>query len=620
MPLLDRIKDPSDLAEFNLSELKLLCSELRQVIIDTVAQNGGHLSPNLGVVELAVALHVVFASPKDKIVWDVGHQCYAHKLLTGRYSSFSSLRQTGGVSGFPRRIESPHDIFDTGHASTSISVALGLLTGGMLNGDNGRVIAVIGDGALTGGLAYEAFSNAGHLNLPLIVILNDNKMSISPNVGSLSDHLSRLSMKVKYQTFRRKFDEFICKIPRAGESIYKFINRLKRAVKAIFYHDNFFVDLGFEYVGPADGHDLRQLIEVLKDVRRICRPVVIHVITQKGRGYCPAENDPGLFHSVPPFSKSAGVLPQSGETWTRLFGTAVLEAGKKDKKIVAITAAMGNGTGLSYFKAAFPERFFDVGIAEAHAVTFAAALAVQGLKPVVAIYSTFFQRAIDSVIHDTALGNLPVVFAVDRAGFVPGDGETHQGLFDVNILRAIPNMTILSPADGSELVMMLNWALDNPSPCVIRYPKTTLPQAVSAFSVPVEAGRGVLAAHKEDAKICIAFTGGLYQEAFAASEILEREGHSAVLYNLRFIKPVDEAYLLRLIKNYRYIAVAEECVRSGGFGEYLTAFIHKNKSAVKIIPLAADDIFYPQATSRSELLRMAGLDGEHIAAAIRSSL
>lgn len=595
------------------AELTALCARLRQTIIETVAKNGGHLSSNLGVVELTVALHEVFSTPKDKIVWDVGHQCYAHKLLTGRAEMFGTLRQEGGIAGFPRRAESGHDAFDTGHASTSISAALGLLAGEALLGGDARCIAVIGDGALTGGLAYEALSNASQLELPLIIILNDNTMSISPNVGGLSRHLSRLSMKARYQRFRQSFDSTVRNIPLAGEKLMRIVNRLKRAVKAVFYAENFFIELGFEYVGPVDGHDVICLINVLRDVRdrslELGSPVVVHVLTQKGRGYKPAEEDPGGFHSTAPFDVPAGALPAGGESWTREFGSAIVEAARRNDKIVAISAAMEKGTGLSRFRTEFPQRFFDVGIAESHAVTFAAALAARGLRPVVAVYSTFLQRAVDQLIHDTALGSLPVVFAVDRAGFVGGDGETHQGLFDIAIARAIPNMALLAPAEGGELRAMLDWALAQNSPVMIRYPKAPLPPQLEA-PAPIELGRGVFMGGSPLSRpICIAFTGGLLPEARAAAETL-----NADLYNLRFLKPLDEDYLACVISGYEKFIIAEEGVEHGGFGEAARALAFERGLAAKIIAINSGDVFWRQA-SRAELLAKAGLDANGIAKA-----
>ncbi|MDR0487317.1 MAG: 1-deoxy-D-xylulose-5-phosphate synthase, partial [Treponema sp.] len=474
-PLLSKINSPQDLKKLKFRDLYRLAEELREQIVSTVARNGGHLSSNLGVVELSIALHRVFNSPEDKIVWDVGHQCYAHKMLTGRFGDFSSLRKSGGLSGFPKRDESPHDAFNTGHASTSISAALGLLAAERALGGSGHTIAVIGDGALSGGLAFEALSHAGHLGLPLIVILNDNKMSISPNVGGLSKYLSRLSMKAKYQVFRRHFDEMAKKIPFVGESFFGLVLRLKRAVKAVFYTDNFFVDLGFEYVGPIQGHNIQALTSVLEDVRQLNRPVVIHVITRKGKGYGLAEDDPGNYHGVGSFSPDGGISPAGSgmrKSFTEAFSGALLAAAGRDKRVTALTAAMEKGTGLSAFRAAFPGRFYDVGIAEEHAITFAAGLAARGLKPVAAIYSTFIQRSVDQFIHDAALQKLPVILALDRAGFVPNDGETHQGLFDIAIFRSVPNTAILSPASESDLRLMLDWALDrNNGPVIIRYPK-----------------------------------------------------------------------------------------------------------------------------------------------------
>jgi 1-deoxy-D-xylulose-5-phosphate synthase len=649
--LLPQIKSPEDVKKLSLKELNRLASEIRGEIVSTVSRNGGHLASNLGVVELSIALHRVFDSPLDKIIWDVGHQCYAHKLLTGRFEAFAGLRKAGGLAGFPKRQESPHDVFNTGHASTSISAALGMLVGEWMLGGKGRAIAVIGDGALTGGLAYEALSHAGQLGLPLIVILNDNKMSISPNVGGLSKYLSRLSMKAKYQTFRRHFDALAKRIPFIGDGFFDVVVRLKRAVKAVFYIDNFFVDLGFEYVGPIDGHHIQSLIGVLEDVRRLDQPVVIHVITRKGKGYGFAEDDPGSYHGVGSFSVSGGITgaaavgtpltgsgsPQNRPTFTGAFGAALLAIAERDRRVAALTAAMEQGAGLSRFKRTFPERFFDVGIAEEHAVTFAAGLAARGLKPVAAIYSTFIQRAVDQILHDTALQNLPVVFALDRAGFVPDDGETHQGLFDIALFRAAPNTVILAPAGAAELRLMLEWALDCPGvqeagsnhlfragprpfsgPVLIRYPKARCPAEVPAFSLPLETGRGVWLARGTARRICIAFTGGLYEQALEAAERLASGGIEADLYNLRFLKPIDEDYLVDILRDYELVAVAEEGIREGGVGEYAAALTHRRNSRAAVLALAVESEALAGAQgTREELLRANGLDGEGIAARIR---
>jgi 1-deoxy-D-xylulose-5-phosphate synthase len=618
-PLLPLIYSPRDLKTLSYSNLNSLAVEIRELIVSTVSQNGGHLASNLGVVELTIALHRVYDSPSDKIVWDVGHQCYAHKLLTGRYAYFSFLRKSGGIAGFPKVSESPHDAFNTGHASTSISAALGMLAAGKLQGKTDRAAAVIGDGALTGGLAYEALSHAGHLALPLVVILNDNKMSIGPSVGALSKYLSRLSMEARYQKFRRVFDGMVKKIPGAGEILFKIVVRLKRAVKAVFYADNFFVDLGFEYVGPIDGHNIPQLIQVIKDARNLRKPVVIHVITQKGRGYGFAEEDPGSYHGVPAFRIDRDLISCSGaKTFTAAFGSALVDAAGADNRVVAITAAMEEGTGLSPFRRAFPDRFFDVGIAEAHAVTFAAGLAAMGLRPILAVYSTFIQRGVDQVIHDVCLQNLPVIFALDRSGLVGDDGETHQGIFDVSLFRSAPGIAILVPAGEEELAQMLGWALSCPGPVMIRYPKASCPSSDPAFFLPIEEGRGVWI-RRTGANICVMFSGSLCAQAIQAEEILEKEKITVDLYNIRFLKPVDEAYLAAILDCYELVVIAEEGRASGGFGEYLSEFaIHRNCSC-KLSVLAVGERFDALGT-REELLRRNGLDGAGISEAIRAAV
>ncbi|MDR2398341.1 MAG: 1-deoxy-D-xylulose-5-phosphate synthase [Spirochaetaceae bacterium] len=641
--LLARIYEPGDLKTLSLPELHQLAAEIRETIVATVSKQGGHLASNLGVVELTIALHRVFHSPRDKIIWDVGHQCYTHKLLTGRYEEFPSLRQSGGIAGFPKRTESPHDAFDTGHASTSISAALGILAGEWVQGSRNRVVAVIGDGALTGGLAYEALSHAGQLRLPLVVILNDNKMSISPNVGGLSKYLSRLSMKARYQQFRRNFDAMAKRLPVVGDAFFEMVVRLKRAVKAVFYTDNFFVDLGFEYVGPIDGHHIQQLERVLQDVRTLGQPVVVHVITRKGKGYSFAEKDPGSYHGVSSFSITGGLVaketvqedPSSREaalspvkrgvvnirpdlwgngSFTDAFNRAMLDAGGRDTRVIAITAAMEKGTGLSPFKGAFPTRFFDVGIAEEHAVTFAAGLATQGMKPVVAVYSTFIQRAMDQVIHDVALQKLPVLFALDRAGFVSDDGETHQGLFDIALFRPIPNLTILAPASGLELKRMLDWSLAAVDPAMIRYPKAPCPHEIHAFSQPLERGKGVFI-REWGSLACLAFTGSLYPQVWDAADRLLAVNIAVDLYNLRFLKPVHEDYLVEVMNRYELMVFIEEGILEGGFGEYAAELASRRQCTAQIRVLGIQGNFGAQG-KREELLHINGLDGEGIAASV----
>ena len=627
--LLQNIKSPSDIKKLPLSKLNILANEIREQIVSTVSDNGGHLASNLGAVELSIALHYVFDSPEDKIVWDVGHQCYAHKLLTGRLDSFARLRKKGGLAGFPKSTESPHDSFNTGHASTSISAALGLLAAERLHGGKRHSIAVIGDGALTGGLAYEALSHAGHLGLPLIVILNDNKMSISRNVGGLSKYLSRLSMKGKYQTFRRHFDAMAKKIPFFGDVFFEFVVRLKRAVKAVFYIDNFFVDLGFEYVGPIKGHNIQALINVLTDVRKLNRPVVVHVVTRKGKGFNYAEDDPDIYHGVGSFSVNGGIEETAKadrkKSFTEAFSGILIEEAEKDKNIAAITAAMKTGTGLSKFAQTFPNRFFDVGIAEEHAVTFAAGLAAKNIKPVAAIYSTFIQRSVDQVIHDTALQKLPVIFALDRAGFVGADGETHQGLFDIAIFRSAPNMTILAPASENEMRVMFKYHITENNekrktgPVIIRYPKAVCPEEVDAFSLPLEHGRGIIVLKNNNASVCLAFTGSLYREVKMAAFILKEKGIEADLYNLRFLKPVDEDHLVDVMNRYALTVFIEEGMREGGFGEYAAALALKRGVKTKTAILAAESGFLEENNAlgtREELLAFNGLDGKGIADAV----
>ena len=631
--LLPQINSPQDLKKLKLRELNQLAQEIREKIVCTVANNGGHLASNLGVVELTIALHRVFNSPQDKIVWDVGHQCYAHKILTGRAGAFSSLRRAGGLAGFPKRSENPHDAFNTGHASTSISAALGLLAAERALGGSGYAVAVIGDGALTGGLAYEALSHAGHLGLPLIVILNDNKMSISPNVGGLSKYLSRLSMKKNYQVFRRNFDAIAKKLPFIGDAFFNLVLRLKRAVKAVFYTDNFFVDLGFEYAGPIGGHNIRTLVEVLQDARQLNRPVVIHVITRKGKGYGYAEEEPDNYHGVGSFSVDGGIAPsiakeesgmKSGRTpsFTEAFSASLLAAAKRDSRLTALTAAMQTGTGLSAFMQAFPGRFYDVGIAEGHAVTFAAGLAARGLRPVVAVYSTFVQRAADQIIHDAALQKLPVILALDRSGLVSDDGETHQGLFDIALFRSAPNMTILSPAAESETQLMLDWALENAKgPVIIRYPKALCPNEIPAFSLPVEKGRGIWLSRGERKQVCLIFTGGLYRQALDASIILKENGIESDLYNLRFIKPIDEDYLAAILNDYTLVCFIEEGLREGSFAEYAAALCKRRNCKSAALILAVENSFLEDDKAqgtREELLSICGLDAKGISRQIIS--
>lgn len=580
---------------------------MRTEIISVVGKNGGHLASNLGVVELTIALHRVFKSPHDALVWDVGHQCYPHKLLTGRYDSFDTLRKKGGVSGFTKINESEHDFFDSGHSSTSISAALGLLTGRELQNQDGKVVAVIGDGALTGGMAFEALSHAGQLAKNLIIVLNDNQMSISENTGSLSKYLSRLSMTPQYQTFRHRFDRMVDSIPFVNKHLTSLVFRFKRGLKGVLYKNNLFVDFGFEYVGPLNGHSIEELETVLNRVRRLHRPVVVHVVTQKGRGYSPAENDPTTFHGVGPFCISDGKVEKFDTlSFTEAFSNAMVELGEKNPKVVAITAAMVKGTGLTAFAHRFPARFFDVGIAEQHAVTFAGGLARAGMKPVAAIYSTFMQRAIDQVIHDVALQKVSVVMALDRAGAVPDDGETHQGIYDISLFRPMPNLVLLAPASAVELKNCLAWALSSEKPVVIRYPKSSCPTEHEAFAEPILEGCGVMVSSAENAKLLFVCTGGIFPEVLEASRQLLLKGIPNDIYNLRFLKPLDKNYFLTVVAQYDAVVFVEDGVRIGGIGTYLESLIHVQFPKIVSYVCAFPDMFIPQG-KRAQILESAGL-------------
>lgn len=616
MAILDSINSPADLKRLNLEDLKALSKEIRARIIAVVSRNGGHLASNLGVVELTLALHRVFDSPDDAIVWDVGHQCYTHKLITGRRDSFNTIRRKGGLSGFPKRSESPHDIFDTGHASTSISSALGLLAARRLKGEKGKVIAVIGDGALTGGMAYEALAHAGQLGLPLVVILNDNKMSISPNVGSLSKYLSRLSTKVSYQKFRARFDSMVRRMPWFGKWLYPLMLRTKSAVKALFFKENLFSDLGFEYVGPIDGHDFPTMLQIFREVKALDRPVVVHVLTRKGKGYELAEEDPVRYHGVSPMRVSDGkVEARPAVTYTEAFSEALIAEAYSNERIVAVTAAMAKGTGLEPFKALYPARFYDVGIAEQHAVTFAAGLAAGGMRPVVAIYSTFMQRAVDQVFQDVALANLPVTFALDRAGAVGDDGETHQGLYDIALFRSLPNISILAPSSAKDLARALEYACAASGPVIIRYPKARCPKEEAAFSEPYAEGRGVFV-RRSGGDCLIVAMGGLVEPAIEASDLLVREGRHSDVYALRFIVPLDEEAFLETAAGYRRVIFLEEGVAEGGIGEKLAALAAKRLPRLSFLALGFPRQPFAQA-SRDELLDRAGLSVEGIAERIR---
>jgi 1-deoxy-D-xylulose-5-phosphate synthase len=614
-PLLDLIGSPDDLKRIPIQDLPEVASEIRQELLDVVTRNGGHLGASLGAVELAIALHWVFSSPRDKIVWDVGHQAYAHKLLTGRRDRFHTLRQEQGISGFLSRDESEHDAFGAGHASTSISAALGMAVAFSQGPDpERRVVAVIGDGALTGGMAFEALNNAGALELPFLVILNDNEMSIAPNVGALSHYLNRVRTDPRYNRAKDELARITERLPQ-GDFLVELGKRWKDSLKEFIYHSMIWEELGFTYMGPVDGHDLRGLIEALRQARMVDGPVFLHVVTEKGRGFAPAKTDRERGHAVSaPTPKGA---PPSPPKYQDVFADTVVQLANDDPRIVAITAAMPTGTSLARFQAAHPERFFDVGIAEQHAVTFAAGLAAEGMRPVVGIYSTFLQRAYDQIVHDVCLQRLPVTFAIDRAGFAGDDGRTHHGVFDLSYLRCLPNMTIMAPKDENELRHMLMTALqDIEGPVAIRYPRGAgvgVEITEPLHSLPI--GRAEILRSGDD--VGILAVGSMVLPAERAADLLQEEGINVTVVNARFVKPIDKRLVRSLAESTGAIVTVEENARSGGFGSAVLETLEETGVPAAVRILGVPDRVFEQA-SQSRLREMAGLTAADIAAAARA--
>jgi 1-deoxy-D-xylulose-5-phosphate synthase len=614
-----RIKSPQDLKGLSMDELKTLAEELRGLIIEAVSKNGGHLSSNLGVVELTIALHYVLNSPEDKIVWDVGHQSYTHKLLTGRHGLMGTLRKFGGLSGFPNMKESPHDAFGAGHSSTSVSAALGLIEARDKLGEKYNVVAVIGDGALTAGLAFEGLNQVGHLKKNLIVILNDNEMSISPNVGAMSAYLHRVLTgsfykKVKEETKTR------LKGSKLGESVVKIAEKAEGSFKGFILPGGIFEELGFNYLGPIDGHDIPLLITTLKSIMDSDEPVLLHIVTQKGKGYKFSEDDPCVFHGIGPFEIETGAVNGAVNTHETLgdcisysegFGNALVEAAAEDKRIIAITAAMKEGTGLAAFAEKYPDRFYDVGIAEQHATTFAAGLASRGLKPVVTVYSTFIQRAYDQIIHDVCLQNLPVIFAIDRAGIVGEDGATHQGLFDISFLRNVPNLLFMAPADMPELRSMLRFAIGHNGPVAIRYPRA---KAFERQNLGRNTGiiPGVAEVIREGSDVAIFGIGNTVLPVIKASEMLKHDGISSTVVNARFIKPLDEKLIVSIAQKIKKIVVVEENVLAGGFGSAVLECLNRDGILdVAVTRIGIDDEFVEHGSQRI-LREKYGLDEQGI--------
>lgn len=621
--VLDRIQDPRDLKALSLAQLKQLAEEVRNLIIKTVSKNGGHLAPSLGVVELTIALHYVFESPRDKIIWDVGHQSYTHKILTGRKDQFPSLRTFGGLSGFPKREESPHDIINTGHSGTSISAGLGIAVANSLKRDQAKVIAVIGDGSLTSGEAFEGLNQAGHLNQDLIVVLNDNEMSISHNVGALSSFLSKRLTGKGFVHFKREMETFLRSIPGIGDNLVQWAKKSEDSFTGFFTPGMLFSALRFDYVGPVKGHRLEDLIATFENIRHIQAPVIVHVLTTKGKGYGPAEKNPAHFHGVGPFDREAEdpTVKKSSDvtTYTEVFGKTVVALAEKDLRIVAITAAMPEGTGLDLFAQRFAPRFFDVGIAEQHAVTFAAGLAAEGLKPIVAIYSTFIQRAYDQIIHDVCLPNIPVVFALDRAGIVGEDGPTHQGLFDLSFLRPLPNLVVMAPKDERELRDMLLSALAYNRPVVIRYPRgpgVGVSLMGEAQTIPWAQWETL----KEGTEAVILAIGNTVYPSLEAAERLGFKGKSVEVINARFLKPMDESLLHRLANRFSLLVTVEENMIQGGFGSAVLEKLQAMKATgIRVRCLGIPDRFIEQGSPK-KIRNLYGLDTEGIFKALLEEL
>lgn len=587
--VLEKINEANDVKNLTEQELKWLPGEIREFLIEKISHTGGHLASNLGVVELTIAMHLVCQLPEDKIIWDVGHQSYTHKLLTGRRDGFDELRKYGGMSGFPKRKESSCDSFDTGHSSTSISAGLGYAQAREILGESNKVISVIGDGALTGGMAYEALNNASRLESNFIIVLNDNNMSISENVGGLSRHLSNLRTADAYRDLKEGVTNSLNRIPIYGERMVERIRKTKSGIKQLLIPGMLFENMGITYLGPVDGHDIQALVKMLKEASRIDGAVLVHAITQKGRGYLPAERHPSRFHGTEPFEIETG-LPakkRSKANYTDIFSTVMRKMGDRDERLVAVTAAMADGTGLKRFHNMFPERFFDVGIAEEHAVTFAAGLAAAGLRPVFAVYSSFLQRAYDQILHDVCIQDLPVMFAIDRAGLVGSDGETHQGIFDLSYLSSIPNMTILAPKNKWELSDMLKYAIAFEHPIAVRYPRGEAFDGLKEFRAPVEYGRSEVL--YDESEIALLAVGSMVKTALEVRELLKADGYHCTLVNVRFVKPLDEELLLRLAGEHKILVPMEENVLSGGFGEHVVQFLNQCGSGVRVMPVAISD-------------------------------
>ncbi len=611
--LLDRINQPNDIKNIDPSDYKKLAWEIRRFIVKNVSRTGGHLSSNLGVVELSMALHLCCELPYDEIIWDVGHQSYTHKILTGRKEEFATLRQYGGMSGFPKRAESPCDVFNTGHSSTSISAAIGLAKARDIRDGVQKIFAVIGDGALSGGMAYEALNNAARLKSNLIIVLNDNQMSIAKNVGGMAGYLGNIRTNTNYMGLKEDIENILKKMPHVGEKITTSIRGFKDVLKRVFIPGMLFEDMGIKYIGPIDGHDIKKMMAAFDGASKVKGAVLVHVCTRKGKGYPPAEKDPSSFHGVAPFfvrDGSARKSAEAKETYTDVFSQKIVELAEENKKITAVTAAMPAGTGLSAFARKFPGRFFDVGIAEEHAVTFAAGMAAGGLHPVVAIYSTFLQRAYDQILHDVCLCRLPVVFMADRAGIVGSDGETHQGIFDIAFMMPMPGLTIIAPKNSWELREMLSFAINYNAPVAIRYPRGEAYTGLESFKQPIVNGRGEWIAKGQD--IVLLAAGSMVKTAAEARERLKKEGLDISVVNMRFLKPFDTGLLEEALKGHSLFVTLEEGVVTGGFGQAVANWVNNRDNSVKVLCIGLPDKFLEHG-SASILKEKYGISADKVA-------
>ena len=609
--ILEKINKVNDIKDIPKEEYGELAAEIRNFLIEKISRNGGHLASNLGVVELTMALHLALELPTDNIIFDVGHQAYTHKLLTGRRDAFNELRVYGGMSGFPKRRENECDCFDTGHSSTSISAGLGMVVGKQLSGEPGTVVSVIGDGALTGGMAFEGLNNAAQLKRNFIIILNDNNMSISENVGGMSGYLSTMRAGEAYNDLKSGVVDTLNKIPVVGDKLVSQIRKTKSGIKQLVIPGMLFENMGITYLGPVDGHNINRMVSLIKEARRLDHPVLIHVMTKKGKGYVPAEKHPSMFHGVEPFNRETGqpLTKKEKPAYTDVFSKAIVRLAEQDEKIVAVTAAMPDGTGLKKFAGLYPDRFFDVGIAEEHAVTYAAGLAMSGLKPFVAVYSSFLQRAYDQILHDVCIQDLPVTFMIDRAGLVGSDGETHQGIFDLSYLSNIPNMNILAPMNKYELADAVKFAAGFNHPLAIRYPRGTAFDGLKEYRTPMQYGKSLLLYEEKD--IALLAAGAMTETAVTVRQRLKEYGYSVSVVNARFIKPVDEEMIEYLARNHKLLVTLEENVLSGGFGEHVLRIVSAMNLKIEVLPVAIPNV-YVEHGNLQILKKETGIDADSI--------